>query len=122
MPTVIIRAEAIPIAQILRGDQPSRCWLSIDPPPDSCMFLQQTHAAERWRSLAAGSGSDVGADAVGSQVQRFVGRQFLVTTQLQRRTPGQAGYTRHDYAAASRWLDCLEVLQRFRGAVHHWGR
>ena len=27
---------------------------------------------ERWRSPAAESGSDAGADAVGSQVQRFV--------------------------------------------------
>src|SRR5262245_22147078 len=32
--------------------------------------------AERWRSPAAGSGSDVGADAGGSQVQRFVRRRF----------------------------------------------
>ena len=29
-------------------------------------------AAQRWRSPAAGSGSDAGADAGGSQVQRFV--------------------------------------------------
>ena len=37
--------------------------------------------AERWRSAAAGSGSDVGADASGSQVQRLVyaqhGRELM---------------------------------------------
>jgi hypothetical protein len=43
---------------------------------------RELYNAERWRSPAAGSGSDKGADAVGSQVQCFVRRPATISAQV----------------------------------------
>ena len=47
--------------------------MGIDNGPNNALLC--TFGTERWRSPAAGSGSDAGADAGGSQVQRFVRRR-----------------------------------------------
>jgi hypothetical protein len=70
---------------------------------------------EQWPPPEAGVAQERTLEAVG--LQRFVGRQFLVTTQRQHRTPGQAGHTRHGDTAASRWLAGLGVFQKFRDGV-----
>ena len=63
-----------PRYQSLRMTRGQRGWLDL-----RCQRLALFHTVpvcpgtpERWRSPAAGSGSEVRADAVGSQVQRFV--------------------------------------------------
>ena len=70
---------------------------------------------EQWPPPAAG----VTQEAVG--LQHFVGRQFLVTTPRQHRTPGHAEHTRHGDTAASRWLAGLGVFQRCRDGVPYGG-
>ena len=70
---------------------------------------------EQWPPPEAGVAHERTLEAVG--LPRFVGRQFLVTTQRQHRTPGQAGHTHHGDTAASRWLAGLGVFQRFRDGV-----
>jgi hypothetical protein len=70
---------------------------------------------EQWPQPEAGVAHEPTLEAVG--LPRLVGRQFLVTTQRQPRTPGQAGHPRHGDTAAYRWLAGLGVFQRCRDGV-----
>jgi hypothetical protein len=53
---------------------------------------------EQWPPPEAGVAQERTLEAVG--LPRLVGRQFLVATQRQPRTPGQTGYTRHGDTAS----------------------